>query len=175
MRASRLVGRACNVIESATESPAISSAARGSGQASTSGAQAWPHLPQQTYSSASSGAPGCIGRPFSAPWRLKGIADEIRRQQCRNTDVLPGRAVSTLACQPNTKAGCSTAGSPLSEALRRQAARSHAHEQRRLAFGLPNLNGDASKHYQERRLIGWVHASTHPGNMQFISLCMKWL
>ncbi len=30
----------------------------------------------------------------------------------------------------------------------------HAYQQRRSAFGLPNLNGDTSKHYQERRLIG---------------------
>ena len=168
MRASKFVGRACKVVEAACESPAFSSAARRSGQASTSGAQAWPltHLPQQTCGSASSGAQGCIDRRCSAPWRLKGISDEIRRQQCRNTDVLPGRAVSTLACQPSTRAGGSTAGFSLAEALPRQAARSRAHEQRRSAFGLPNLNGDASKHYQERRLIGWAHASTRSEDVQ---------
>ena len=170
MRASKFVGRACNVIESASESPAFSSAARRSGQASTSGAQALHHLPQQTYRSASSGAHGCTDRRHSAPWRLKGIADEIRRQQCRNTDVFPGRAVSTLACQPSTRAGSSTAGFSLSAALPRQAARSHDHEQRRSAFGLPNLNGDVSKHYQERRLIGWVHGSTRYGNVHALPL-----
>ncbi|BDA46031.1 Coenzyme Q-binding protein COQ10 homolog B, mitochondrial [Coccomyxa sp. Obi] len=31
----------------------------------------------------------------------------------------------------------------------------HAHQQQRGAFGLPNLNGDTSKQYQERRLIGY--------------------
>jgi hypothetical protein len=30
----------------------------------------------------------------------------------------------------------------------------HVYQQRRGAFGLPNLNGDTSKRYQERRLIG---------------------
>ena len=72
--------------------------------------------------------------------------------------MLPGRAISTVACQPSTQARDRIAKKPLPEALPRQAARLHAHEQRRSAFGLPNLNGDASKHYQERRLIGWVPA-----------------
>ena len=173
MRASKFIDRVLSILEAASESPAFSSLARRSGKASTSGAQALPHLSQQTTHSASLGAAARKGRWCSAPWRLEGIPDEIRRQQCRSTDVLPGRALSTLAYQPSIKAGCRTARIPSFDTLPRQAAALHAHQQRRSAFGLPNLNGDASKHYQERRLIGWVFVSTNQASAQEPSFSLQ--
>ena len=64
------------------------------------------------------------------------------------------RPVSTAACPPPSLGGRTQQQHSLSGSPSGQPARVLQHQQQRAAFGLPNLNGDATKHYQERRLIG---------------------
>lgn len=149
MACSWVFTRSSKVVDAICSVPALSAAARQAGQASTS----------QAHS--------CSTRLLGFP-----LASSQNRQVTGSVTLLP------LGLQPNIRetqadnaplsfSECRTlhthsrlssvlrSNTEVHDALRASGSRQpHDCHQRRTAFGLPNLNGDPSKKYHERRLIG---------------------
>lgn len=150
MACSWAFARHTKLIDAVCSIPALSAAARQAGQASTS----QMHL--------------CSTRTHSLP-----LAGPQSRQIASSAAPLP-LALQTSSfggqaqvMQPSTIAGCRTFHGHTSPRSTLQGSRDWLENaersdswrpleclQRRTAFGLPNLNGDPSKKYHERRLIG---------------------
>lgn len=143
MTVSRNFTRLFRAVESFGNTPALCSVARRAGQPSTS-AHGSCLSDRHSYSPCAGGATSActITRRVSGLNVVGREADSLHGalQHCRPLCVF-GRAAGLLHSE-------STANSP------ERCKALHAHQQRRCAFGLPNLNGDTSKQYQERRLIG---------------------
>ena len=141
---SKLIDAVCSI-------PAFSAAARQAGQASTSSAHSCstrllglPLAGSQSRHISSSCSPPSHGLPsgplreYMQPPQPPGFAD------CRRLHTL-SRLNSPLHNSRDLPDSPEAAG-------RRQQP--YDLLQKRTAFGLPNLNGDSSKKYTERRLIG---------------------
>ena len=148
----RLLGKTVALLEACCGPPAFCSIARRSAQASTSGSEALPLLPRQCSQKYFS-IPTCgpSSQPTCAGRRADGVTDALRAEYWKQA----GRSVSTAACPAPLLPGRLA----VSTLPARQPGRLLQHQQQRSAFGLPNLNGDSSKHYQERRLIGCAFAA----------------
>ena len=152
MTVSRNFPRLFRAVESLGNTPSLCSIARRAGQPSTS-AYSSCLSDQRSYSP-------CAGRATSActvTRKLSGLNVVGREAHPLHGALQHYRPVCTFGATAgplhsnNTlKGGNNTANSS------ERCTALHAHQQRRCAFGLPNLNGDTSKQYQERRLIGYA-------------------
>ena len=149
--AGQMLGNAVRLLEAAQASPAFCAVARRAAQASTSGAGEGVSFSLRWSSSSSFCTQSRVieGQELASR-QMQGLLSTILGKQA---PAASGRPLSTLACRaPLT--GCSTAGSASLANQPVLPARLDSHLQQRTAFGLPNLNGDTSKRYTERRLIG---------------------
>ena len=145
MTVSRNFTRLFRAVEYLGDTPSLCSVARRAGQPSTS-AYSSCLSDQRSYSP-------CAGRATSActvTRKLSGLNVVGREADPLHGALQHYRPVCTFGTTAGPLHSKSTANSS------ERCTALHAHQQRRCAFGLPNLNGDTSKQYQERRLIGYA-------------------
>ncbi|EIE24269.1 hypothetical protein COCSUDRAFT_28720 [Coccomyxa subellipsoidea C-169] len=141
MFANRKLLRIARLLENSICTPAFCSVARREGQASTSASA--------SYLSSLRACAGTTRSECMPGSTLYSTVEAGRARLPAQHDLQSKRLLCSIGRAAEVCIKESTAASQkLPKAL-------HAYQQRRSAFGLPNLNGDTSKHYQERRLIGY--------------------
>lgn len=145
MIVSRNFTRLFRAVESFGDTPALCSVARCAGQPSTS-AHSSCLSDHRSYSPCAGGATLAC----TLTRRTSGLHVVDREADPLHGALQHGRLLCTFGRAAGLLNSESTASPP------EHCKALHAHQQRRCAFGLPNLNGDTSKQYQERRLIGYA-------------------
>lgn len=142
-RSSKLINAACSI-------SSISAAARQAGQASTSEAHSCSTRLLSLLLA------GSQSRQLASSAAVIPLALQTHALEGRLHLKQPSLITECRASHVHTKTDSLLHNSRRLADDREQTESSHFHEfsQRRTAFGLPNLNGDSSKKYTERRLIG---------------------